>query len=774
MVWINVRSIYTFQLITVILVSIWSSQASADPQLGIDPVREVITAMTLEEKVAIVLGTGMDFPGLAPELQGPGNGSLKNRVAGAGGMTAGIPRLGIPGLVMADGPAGIRISPLREDKPDATYYCTAFPVATLLASSWDTNLVESVGRAIGSEARDYGVDIYLGPALNIHRYPLGGRNFEYFSEDPLVSGKMAAAIIRGVQSRNVGATVKHFVANNQEWNRLSINVKAGERALREIYLKGFEIAVKEGSPWAVMTSYNKVNGVYTSESKELVINILRHQWGFKGLVMTDWFAGRDAVAQMQAGNNLLMPGTAVQQHTLLEAVENGELDEKVLDGNIEKILNAVLKSPAFKKYRFSNRPDLKKHAMLARRAAAESMILLRNKYATLPLPARSRVAVFGNSAYAPYIGGTGSGDVNEAYSVSMYQGLADAGYITNDAQRTAYTKYITTVKNQRPPRQGIQVFMPEDPVPELKISLDELGKLATETDVALVTIGRPSGEFSDRSAENDFYLNKEEQELLRDVTDAFHKKHKKVIVVLNIGNVIETVSWRDLADAILLAWQPGQEAGHAIADVVSGKINPSGKLADTFAMKLEDYPAVENYPGTVLEAGDPDDPLLMGGARAAEVVYKDGIWVGYRYFNSKKIKTAYPFGYGLSYTRFKYKGLKLSSTDFKDKISASVTIINTGNTAGREVVQLYVSAPQGSLTKPESELRAFAKTRLLKPGTSQTLNFELTAKDLASYNVESNSWITAAGKYTVKVGASSIDIRQSKVFRKSETSRFQP
>lgn len=764
----------TLHTLAAILISVWLVQVRADPQLGVNSVNEVIVAMTLEEKAALVTGIGMDIPGASPDEEGSATSIIRSRVPGAAGMTAAISRLGIPGMVLADGPAGLRIQPLKADKPDLSYYCTAFPIATLLSSTWDTDLVERVGGAMGNEVREYGVDILLGPALNMHRYPLGGRNFEYFSEDPLVTGKMAAAIIRGVQSNNVGATAKHFVGNNHEWNRTTINVIADERALREIYLKGFEIAVREGKPWAVMTSYNKVNGTYTSENNMLVTTILKNQWGFKGMVMTDWFGGRDAAAQMRAGNDLLMPGTPDQRQAIINAVKSGNLDETVLDLNIEDILNTVLNSPSFKKYRYSDHPDLKQHAELARSAAAGGMVLLKNSRNALPLRARSGVAVFGNHAYETYTGGTGSGDVNEAYAVSIYQGLADAGFLTNETLRTAYSDYIAAEQAQRPPREGIQAFMPEAPIPERDISTAELNKLAVETDTAVFTIGRSSGEFTDRKAENDFYLSDHERNLLTEVARSFHARHKKVIVILNMGGVMETASWRGLADAILLAWQPGQEAGHAIADILSGKINPSGKLADTFSIKLEDYPAAENFPGRVLEAGDPGDPTLMGGAKAAEVEYKDGIWVGYRYFNTKKIRTAYPFGYGLSYTRFKYKDLKLSSSDFKDKISTTVNISNTGKTAGREVVQLYLTAPQDSLPKPESELRAFAKTRLLQPGESQNLAFVLTTKDLASYDEGSAAWVAPAGKYTVKIGASSKDIRQSKVFHKSETSRIQP
>ena len=764
----------TILALTVSFFPIYSSQPQAESQLGVDPVREVIAAMTLEEKVAMVLGTGMDLPGLPPEQQGPGNRSDKNRVAGAAGMTVSIPRLGIPGMVLADGPAGLRIQALRENNPDTSYYCTAFPIATLMASSWDTDMVEQVGRAIGNEVREYGVDILLAPALNLHRYPLGGRNFEYFSEDPLVSGRMAAAIVRGVQSQGVGATPKHFVANNHEWNRLGMNVIVNERALREIYLKGFEIVVKEGRPWAVMTSYNRLNGTYTSESKRLITTILKDQWGFEGMVMTDWFSGRDAVAQMRARNDILMPGTAIQQRAILEAVQSGMLDEGVLDQNIGIILDTVLKSPAFKKYRHTDQPDLENNAKLAREAAADGMILLRNKSNALPLPAHSRVALFGNSSYDTFIGGTGSGDVNEAYSVSLYQGFSDAGFILNEALRIEYTNYISAEKAQRPPREGIEAMFPEVPVPERDISTVELDRLVVEADIAVVTIGRSSGEFMDRKAENDFYLSNREKKLLGDISKAFHAKQKKVIVVLNIGGVVETASWRGMVDAILLSWQPGQEAGHAIVDVLSGKVNPSGKLADTFSISLEDYPAAANFPGVVLETAVPEDQSTQIGARDSEVRYKDGIFVGYRYFNTYKIRTAYPFGYGLSYTRFKYSKLRLSDREFKDKLTISISITNTGKTAGREVVQLYVTAPYDSLPKPESELRAFTKTRVLQPGESQSLEFELTAKDLSSYEEESSAWVADAGKYIVKVGASSRDIRQQREFHKSDTSVIQP
>ncbi|MCZ6818938.1 MAG: glycoside hydrolase family 3 C-terminal domain-containing protein [Calditrichaeota bacterium] len=756
---------FTIRLFAALIVWASLSQAQQTPQLGKSSAKDVIAAMTVEEKVNLVMGTGMNFPGLPSDLQGPAVGETDDRVPGAAGTTFGIPRLGIPAIVLADGPAGLRIQPYRNKDSTATYYCTAFPIATLLASSWDTDLVERVGRAVGNELKEYGVDILLAPALNIHRNPLGGRNFEYYSEDPLVSGRMAAAMVKGVQSQGVGTALKHFVANNHEWNRNTINVIASERALREIYLKGFEIAITEASPWTIMSSYNKVNGAYTSESVDLLTSILRDDWKFTGLVMTDWFGGRDAIAQMTAGNALLMPGTRNQQIALLAAIKDKTLSEAVLDRNIENILNVILKSPVFQNYKHSNKPDLKAHAQLAREAAAEGMVLLKNADGVLPLKSQIKLALFGNSSYDMVTGGTGSGDVNEAYSISLLQGLKGAGFVTNLSLAETYSTYISEEKAKQPPPRPLRL---PPPIAERTVSSDQISRLAAEMELALITIGRNSGEFSDRKRENDFDLSAAEKKLIQDISDAFHSVNKKVVIVLNIGGVIETVSWRDQADAILLAWQPGQEAGNAIADVLSGKMNPSGKLATTFPLDLQDVPSSSNFPGTVLEGPDPNNRSPLAGARAAEVVYEDGIWVGYRYFNSKKMKTSYPFGYGLSYTNFDYTDLKLSCTEFNHKLTASITVTNRGKVAGKEVVQLYLSAPARHFSKPAEELRGFAKTKALQPGESQTLSFELTSYDLASFDAASSSWLAEAGTYTVKIGASSQDIRQMQTFEKAK------
>ncbi|RTL59518.1 MAG: beta-glucosidase [Sphingobacteriales bacterium] len=723
--------------------------------------KELVSKMTLEEKVNLVVGMGMNIPGLSQNT-GPVIGQTMDKVPGAAGTTYAIGRLGLPNTVVADGPAGLRIEPKRKDDNN-TYYATAWPVATLLASSWDTKLVEEVGKAMGNEVKEYGVDVLLGPGMNIHRNPLGGRNFEYYSEDPLVTGKMAAAMVNGIQSNGVGVSIKHFAANNQEKNRNTVNAIISERALREIYLKGFQIAVKESNPWTVMSSYNLLNGTYTSENHDLLTTVLRKEWGFKGIVMTDWFGGKDAVAQMKAGNDLLMPGTPNQKKAITEAINNGSLDIKVLDENAARLVDYVLGSQAIKKYAFSNKPDLKAHAVIARKAAADGMVLLKNNSSTLPLAPQS-IAVFGNTSYDFISGGTGSGDVNEEYTISLLQGLLNANYKVDEDLKNAYEKHLGDYKAKHPKGNMFQEFMnPTPPAPELTVDEANISKIANDDAVALITIGRNAGEGADRKVENDFNLKAEEVSLIDAVSNAFHAKGKKVVVIINAGGVIEVASWRDKVDAILLSWQPGLEAGNAVADVLSGKVNPSGKLASTFPVKYQDEVSAKNFPGKEF----PEKATSgMFGMKAipGEVTYEEGIYVGYRYYNTFNVKPAYEFGYGLSYTTFKYSGLSLVSKTVDKSITAKITITNTGKVAGKEVVQLYVTAPAGKLDKPSEELKAFAKTSLLKPGQSETITFVLTPADLASFNTETTSWLADAGAYTIKVGASSTDIRQTAGF----------
>ena len=733
------------------------------PQLGKSPIKEIISAMTLEEKVSFVVGNGFKMPGVAP--QGPAIGQTKDKVPGAAGTTYSIPRLGIPGMVVSDGPAGVRIDPIRNQDSSKTYYATAWPVGTLLASSWDTALVRKTGAAFGNEVHEYGIDVLLGPGMNIHRNPLGGRNFEYYSEDPLVSGRIAAALVNGIQSNGVGTSIKHFVANNQETDRNSVNTIVSERAMREIYLKGFEIAVKESNPWTVMSSYNYLNGTYASQSHDLLTNILRNDWGYKGFVMTDWFGGNDPIAQMNAGNNLLMPGTPEQSKKIMAAVQNGELSEKVLDENIAGILNILVKSPAFKAYHFSNSPDLKKHAELSRMAASEGMVLLKNNNNALPLISSiHNLALFGINGYDLIAGGTGSGDVNKAYTIPLDKGLSNAGFVVDPELKDVLKNYIAEEKIKHPKKSFIEEFRnPTPPILEYPMDNQTISKKAAESDIAIIAIGRNAGEGSDRKLPGDYYLTETEKTLIKNVSNAFHAQHKKIIIVLNIGGVIDVSEWRDDPDAILLAWQPGLEGGNAITDVLSGKVNPSGKLATSFPSNYNDVPSAKNFPGK--EFPEKATTGAMGMKLIpAEVVYEEGIYVGYRYYNSFHVKTAYEFGYGLSYSHFDYKDLKLSCTHFKGQITASVTIINTGKLAGKEVVQLYISAPAKKMDKPSEELKAFAKTKLLEPGQSQTLSFIIKASDLGSFDSNSSSWVAEAGVYTLKIGASSLDIKQTKKF----------
>jgi beta-glucosidase len=754
------------------LLAISQYTCGKSPQLGKDPIKNVIAAMTLEEKAYFVTGTGMDMAG--PGNQGPEErpagapavGATQKLVPGAAGTTYAIARLGIPAMVLADGPAGLRIVPVRENDPD-TYYCTAFPVSTLLASTWDPDLAYKVGQAMGNEVLEYGVDVLLGPAMNIHRNPLCGRNFEYYSEDPLITGKIAASVVNGVESQGVGTAIKHFAANNTETNRNALDTIVSERTLREIYLEGYRIVIDEARPWTVMSSYNLINGVPASESHDLLTKVLRDDWDFRGFVMTDWFGGSDAVAQMSAGNDLLMPGTVAQANAIIRGVREGKLDVAKIDRNIERILNVLVQTPRFRGHKPSNEPDMKAHAAVARLTAAEGMVLLKNSNGALPLAAGQRLAAFGNTSYDTITGGTGSGDVNEAYRVSLVDGLKNAGYSVNAQLQSLYGGFLRTAKEKRPQAQA---FMLPAPIEEMPVERALASKIASDVDVALITIGRNSGEFFDRKVEGDFNLTKTEADLIRAVSEAFHAQGKKAVVVLNIGGVIETHSWRDLPDSILLAWQGGQESGNAITDVISGKVNPSGKLASTFPVRYADVPSFKNFPGIVLDGSQPsasdqaDGMSAFRNPKPSRITYEEGIYVGYRYYETLDVKPAYEFGYGLSYTSFEYGKLSLSSSYLTDQITATLNVKNTGNVGGKEVVQVYVAAPFQKLEKPALELRSFAKTRLLGPGEWQTLSFILKPRQLASFDPSISSWIAEAGEYDIKVGASSRDIRQTGSF----------
>ena len=728
-----------------------------------DRIQDLISKMSDEEKASVLIGTGM--PGFDQSTFRPIPGAYQGKVPGAAGGTFEIKRLGIPAIVVSDGPAGVRIKSIRENDAN-TYYATAFPVGTALASTWNEALIYNVGKAMGNEVKEYGVDVLLGPGMNIHRNPLCGRNFEYYSEDPLIAGKIAAAMVNGVQSNGVGTSIKHFAANNQERNRMGINAHVSERAMREIYLRGFEITVKESNPWTVMSSYNLVNGTYTSARKDLLTTVLRNEWGFKGLVMSDWFGGyngfiaafqkdavSDVVKQVSAGNDLLMPGLLGQQKSILENIKNGKLSKEVVNISLRRVLELIMKSPAMSNYNYSNKPNLKENAEVTRQAAAEGTILLKNNN-VLPFTSKSSpLAVFGNTSYDFISGGTGSGDVNEAYSVSLIEGLTNSGFLIDKDVEALYKPFVKDQKAKemaRREKEGGLLATPKR-LEELDLNKETIANKANSSELAIITIGRNAGEAADRNVDSDFNLAPDEVALINTVSNAFHTQGKKVVVVLNIGGVIETSSWRDKVDAILLPWQPGQEGGNSVADVFTGKVNPSGKLTMTFPVKYEDTPSFKNWIGTPAE-------------NPTSVTYEDGIYVGYRYYTTFNIKPSYEFGYGLSYTTFDYSGLTLGSKTFTNKMTVSVTIKNTGKTAGKEVAERYNSATSKSIDKPKEELKGFGKTNLLQPGESQTITLTINSKDLASFIPNKNAWIAEAGKYKVAVGSSSLDIKKTAEF----------
>ncbi len=715
-------------------------------------VEDVLSRLTIAQKIRLVTGTGLQ------DYENP-----DSRVPGAVGYTYPLEELGIPAIALADGPAGLRILPKRAND-DATYYATAFPIATALASSWNTEVLKVVGEAMGNETLEYGVDILLAPGMNIHRNPLTGRNFEYFSEDPYLSGKLAAAMAKGAESNGIGMTLKHFVANNQETNRFLLDTIVSERALREIYLRGFEIAVKEAQPWAIMSSYNLVNGVYVPQSKALLTDVLRDEWNFGGLVMTDWWGGDNAVEQMRAGNDLIMPGEQEDIAELEKAIEIGDLAAADLDTNVRRVLQVILRSPSFARYTYSDQPDLKAHAQIARQAAAEGVVLLKNSGAILPLAAgMRRIAALGNTSYEFLSGGTGSGDVNEAYTVSLVDALEANDFVLDSQLVDDYRTFMSEEKAKLPSKERFFDVVP--PIPEMPLGLNQLNEIASRTDVGLLTIGRNSGEARDRQLDGDFNLSITEREMLDNAAKAFHSRGKKLVVVLNIGNIIEMASWRDKVDAIVLPWQGGQEAGNAVIDVLTGKVNPSAKLATTIPMKYADVPSAINFPGEVTS-----NELIsgIGGLRRgnpSRVKYEEGIFVGYRYFDTFDIEPAYEFGYGLSYTTFAYGPAVTSTASFENTLSVSLTVTNSGAMAGKEVVQFYLTAPSDKLKKPAQELKGFVKTRELAPGESQQVTLFLEPKDLASFDPDRAAWVAADGNYTLGVGASSRDIRSSVKFR---------
>ena len=775
---IKVHSIKKISLVIVAVVASCGYSLCVSAQtLTAETIDEVVKAMTLEEKCHMVLGRGMHF-----------NDDAK--FPGTAGSTFSVDRLGIPETYCADSQQGLRMNANRAwDHRD--YYPTDFVASMTLASTWDREAAFRVGQGIGNEVREFGLDWILSPAMNLIRNPLCGRNHEYYSEDPYLSGTIAAGYVRGVQSEGTAACPKHFVANNQETNRNNNISQVSQRALREIYLKAFEIMVKESDPWTIMTSYNKLNGPYAVQNRELLTTIVRDEWGWKGMYVSDWNAGDDAVAAMLAGNDMLQPGQPKQYEAILAAAKSGQLPMEVLDANVKRILEYVIKTHNFKKAGHScNKPccvpmcsaeNLKAHAQTVREVGADGIVLLKNS-GILPLEnsnlksqtSKPRVALFGCTSYDWISGGSGFGGTSVGhYTVSLIEGLRSAGYEVYKPLIATYTQHLAAEEkrlfpNGRPPFS----LMPPARADEKQFTADELNAAIEGSDVAIISLGRKSGEAADRS-EADFYLKDGEAQLIKAVSEAYHAKGKQVIVLLDICSPMDVASWQDQVDALVCTWQGGQESGFSVADVLSGKVNPSGKLPMTFQIKYGDAYADQFFPANV------DDKTLgamfMWGynkdqapkertpqANIDYTNYEEDIYVGYRYFDSFGKPVAYPFGFGLSYTTFAYENMSVSEAN--GVYTVKVDVKNTGSRAGRNVVELFVAAPNSKkLNKPEKELRNYAKTALLQPGQTETVTMQVKTEDLASFNEKASAWKTDAGRYDFLIcsSASTVEAKAS-------------
>ena len=672
------------------------------PQLTPDGVRCVVAAMTAEEKAHMVTGV------------------LNPVKPGASGGTYAIDRLGVPSITVNDGPAGVR-------------YGTAvwYPSVHNLTASWDPALISSVGQSIGEDSLALGIDIVLGPGMNIQKNVLCGRNFEYCSEDPILTALMSAAYVSGMQSSGAGACIKHYAANNQETARGSTSANVTERALREIYLKAFGMVVSDADPLTVMSSYNCLNGEHTSVKKELLTDILRGEFGFEGFVMSDWGAAGSMAEKVMAGNDVNMPGNETDPADVLSALQSGAITDTALNACCYRILTVVAQSPTYKGLKMNTRVNTRDHNKLAASAAADTIILLQNTDAALPLSKDTSVAVFGNGAYKTVFGGAGSGSVSPNTSVSIMDGLR-----RSDS--------LTVCNGTDNPFKNCDYHDAMDPSKDIPVTEAYAKEMADAADVALIVISRGSTEGQDRSnLKGDFLLNDTEAHMIDRVSAAFRGKGKKVIVVLNMGSPMEVVSWRDKVDAILYVGYAGQGTGTALAQVLSGEVNPSAKTAMTWPVDYDSTPAADYFPGS-----------------AADVTYYEDIYVGYRYYETFGVDVAYPFGYGLSYTTFQYSAFSVEQNS-DGSLTATVTVTNTGDVAGREVVQLYVTKPETLQEQAKLELCGFGKTGLLGAGESETLTITVRTEALMTYDTENSRWVLDQGEYTLSVGASVTDLKDS-------------
>jgi beta-glucosidase len=652
-------------------------------------ITDLIKKMTLEEKAALCTGA-------SPWTTTP------------------VERLGIPEIFFSDGPHGVRRVPEVNDFITGSLPATCFPTASCTASSWDVELIHAMGLALAEECIALDVDVVLGPGTNMKRTPLGGRNFEYFSEDPYLAGQMAASFIKGVQSKGVGTSLKHFATNNQETRRMTISAEMDERTLREIYLPAFETAVKTAQPWTVMCAYNKLNGIYASENHRLLVDILKDEWAFEGFVISDWGAVHDRVAALSGGLDMEMPGPReMRVKAVVDGIRSGELSESILDEAVHRILEIVDKAERTPK---SGSFDKATHHALARRIAAEGMVLLKNN-GILPMKGQQKIAVVGRSAKEAYFQGGGSSHINPTQLDSPFQELQ----ILAGEAKISYTHGY-----------------PDDDSFDQDL-IDQAVKNAHAADVALLYIALPKTKESEGYDRSDLDLTSQQIELIKAVTTA----QLNTIVILNNGAPIVMSEWIDSTAAVLEAWMMGQAGGGAIADVLFGKVNPSGKLAETFPLSLADTPAYINFPG----GND-------------EVHYGEGIFIGYRYYDARKMPVQFPFGYGLSYTTFDYSNPKVSASSFKDvdDLTVSVDVTNTGLVPGKEVVQVYVHDHESRLVRPPKELKGFVKVEL-QPGETKTVTMALDFRAFAYYHPGFMQWITEDGQFDILIGASSNDIR---------------
>lgn len=754
-------------------VSSFAMPAKAQVRLTENNVDQVIAAMTVEEKVDILIGCGM---AMGAEVKFPGTA----------GRTRDIPRLGIPSSYLADGPHRLAMNQTRE-WDSKQYNTTELPSETNVAASFDLELAQKVGVVIGAELRDYGLDVLLAPGVNLMRSSLCGRNSEYYSEDPVLAGLIAASYIQGVQSQGTGTCLKHFAINNQETNRNNNDAHVSQRALRELYLKNFELAATIGKPWSIMTSYNRAQGKYTCENRDLTETILREEWGWDGLVMTDWNAGKDAVASIAAGNDMIQPGQARQREAILKAAKDGSLSMELINLSVKRTLEFVLKSHTFKGYKYANETDLKGHSQVVRQTGAESMVLFKNQANTLPMAGVKNAALYGCTSYDLVPAGMGFGATGHGYYiVSLIEGLRNAGIKADMTLAAAYTKHIAEQNKKNYPN-GMPPFSITAPLRagEMVPEAATLAENVKNNDIAIITFGRTSGEGSDRKREH-FFMTNEEKQLVEVVSKAYHAAGKKVVVILNVCGPMETAVINENADAVLCAFQPGCEAGNSMVDVLTGKVNPSGKLPMTWAIAYGDAAADANFPADYTFDMGAFNRAYSGGGSAKDAAeraqrqaepelkknvdytdYEEGIYIGYRYFDTFNKAVAYPFGFGLSYTTFDYSDAQLTANG--DELELKVKVTNTGKVAGKEAVQLYVAAPKGTMDKPSKELKAFAKTKQLAPGESQVVTLKWNMMDMASFNEKASAWELAKGEYKLLVSASSVEAKQTVTMKVAKT-----